>query len=146
MKEKINKFKQDGAIALTMVIMVTTLTVVSSVAISLVNINDLLSNYHLSEADKAAVNLDSCLSDGLLRIASSTSMSGSFSYDLGGIPTNEAEIICGYQISATVNNIKTVTSTATTTSDFGLWVRGIVTKINVAEQPLSIISYKDLIE
>ena len=137
---KINKkqYKEKGAIALILVIMVTTLTVVSSVVISLVNINDLLANYHLSEANIVTIDIDSCFNDALWQIASSTSVTGSFTLTYNNLN-------CTYQISAAVFNIKTVTSTATTTSDLGSWTKAVVGKVDISKQPFTITSYKDII-
>ena len=139
MKRKRKQFKEKGAIALILVIMVTSLTVVSSVVISLVNINDLLANYHLSEANIVAVDVDSCFNDALWRLAADTSVTGddfSINYDT---------LNCTYQISAAFNNINTITATATTTSSLGSWTKSVVGKVDVSQEPFTIVSYKDKI-
>ncbi len=137
---KINKkqYKEEGAIALILVIMVTTLTVVSSVAISLVNINDLLANYHLSEANIVAADIDSCFNDALWQISEDTSVTGTTNLTYNNLN-------CSYTISAAVSNIKTVTTTATTTSDLGSWTKGVVGTVDISKQPFTISSYKDII-
>tara|TARA_B100001964_G_C14128131_1_gene551547 strand:- start:325 stop:756 length:432 start_codon:yes stop_codon:yes gene_type:complete len=138
MQKIIKKFKEDGTIALILVIMVTTLTVVSSVALSLVNINNLLANYILSEKNIIEVDIDSCFNEALWQIASSTSITGGFDLEYNNLS-------CYYQISTARDNIKTVTSTASTTSDFGSWTRGVVGKVDISQEPFTINSYKDII-
>ena len=138
MKRKRKQFKEKGAIALILVIMVTSLTVVSSVVISLVNINDLLANYHVSEANIVAVDVDSCFNDALWRLANNPLATGHFSI-------NYDTLNCTYQISAAFNNINTITATATTTSSLGSWTKSIIGKVDVSQEPFTIVSYKDII-
>ncbi len=139
MKRKRKQFKEEGAIALILVIMVTTLTVVSSVAISLVNINDLLSNYHVGEANIVSVDIDSCFNDALLRLANDTSVVGTFSIDFGTLD-------CNYRIFAAINSINTITAGATVISGLGSWTKNVEGKIDVSQEPFTIVSYKDIID
>ncbi len=134
----IKKEEYKGAIALILVIMITTLTLVSSVVISLINTSDLMSNYHLSEAEEVNVNIDACLDDTLWRIVNDKYVSGDFEIDVGGVN-------CSSTISATIDGSKTVTSIATSTSDVGTWVKGITVIVNVSTTPIRIDSYKDII-
>ncbi len=133
------KNNQQGAIALIFVIMITTLTLVSSVIVSLINVSDMVANYHVSEAEEVIVDIDACVDDALVRIASSTSVSGSFSLSTSAVN-------CSSTISAIDAGLKTVTSTATSTSDVGLWSKSIVIKVNVSTSPISITSYKDALD
>lgn len=130
------KNNQAGAIALIFVIMITTLTLVSSVVVSLINISDLVANYHVSEAEGVIVDIDACIEDALVRIASSSNITGSFNLSTTGVS-------CSSTIAAIVDGFKIVTSTATSTSDVGLWSKSVVVKINVSTSPISIGSYKD---
>ncbi len=139
MKRKRKQFKEEGAIALILVIMVTSITVVSSVVISLVNINDLLANYHVSEANIIAVDVDSCFNDALWRLAADTSVTGDFSI-------NYQTLHCSYQISSAISNINTITATATTISSLGSWTKGIIGRVDVSQEPFTIVSYKDIID
>ncbi len=116
--------------------MKTTLTLVSSIIVSLINVSDLVANYHVSEAEEVIVDIDACVDDALIRIASSTAVSGSFSLSTTGVS-------CSSTISAIIDGLKTVTSTATSTSDVGLWSKSVVVKVNVSTSPISIDSYKD---
>ena len=130
--------KNEGAIALILVIMITTLTLVSSVVISLINTSYLISNYHISEAEEVNVQLDACIDDTLIRIVDDKYVSGDFEIDVGNVN-------CSSTISATVDGIKTTTSTATSTSDIGVWTKGVVMMVNVSSTPIRIDSYKDII-
>jgi len=133
----IEKNKNQGAIALIMVIMITAITIVSSIVVSLVNISEKQANYHFSEAEEASVDMDACLDDALFRLASSTAISGTFNLDT-------ASINCVYQIGSIIDGgFKNVTSTASSTSDVGFWETEIIVSINVSTTPISINSYKN---
>ncbi len=125
-----------AAIALLLVIMITTLTLVSAVVMTTINISELTANYHVGESERVQSNIDSCVNDALLRIASSTSVSGNFTI----IASTTA---CAYQISVASGGIKNVTSTATTTSSLGSWSRGVLLEVNASATPIVIESYKD---
>ena len=133
---KINRQKPAGFVALIVVIMVTAIILVSSVTIGIINSSSSVSSYQLAESDEVAFNLESCLDDALWQIASSTDTYGSFSIDAGGV-------LCAYQISATSAGLKTVTSTATTTSSLGNWNRTVIMQVNVSSTPTTIESYHD---
>lgn len=128
--------QSSGFIALILVIMVTAIILVSNVIIGMVATSNNLANYHLSESEEVSYNIDACLDDALWRIASSTSVSGSYAIAL-------APIDCAYDISATSAGLKFVTSTATTTSALGNWHRGVVVQVNVSTTPMTIEYYKD---
>ncbi|MFA5126607.1 MAG: hypothetical protein WC465_01230 [Patescibacteria group bacterium] len=130
------KTSNQGFIALLVVIMVTSLIIVSSVIIALVNTSNSLSNYQVSEAIKVSNNIDACLDDALWRISSSTTVSGSYSISTVGVA-------CAYQISSIMDGYKYVTSTATTTSAVGNWNRQVIAQIAVSTTPISIYSYRD---
>ncbi|MDP2812688.1 MAG: hypothetical protein Q8O32_03275 [bacterium] len=133
----IEKIKNQGAIALIMVIMITAITIVSSIVVSLVNISEKQANYHFSEAEEASVDMDACLDDALFRLASSSAISGTFNLDT-------ASINCVYKISSLIDGgFKNVTSTASSTSDLGFWESEIIVSINVSTTPISINSYKN---
>lgn len=132
--QKINN--NDGAIALILVILITTLTLVSSVIVSLNNISDLLSNYHLSEAEGVRVDIDACIDDALGRISKDLYVSGNFNL----VTT---DVTCSSTVSQTVAGLKTATSTATSTNEFGSWIRSVVIGINVSTSPILVTSYKD---
>lgn len=127
----------SGFAALIFVIMITSLFIVSSVIIAMVNTSNNMANYHVAESNDVMYNIDACLSDAMWQIASSTSASGSYSIN------NVGGITCAYQISATLLGMKTVTSTATTTSDVGSWNRSVVMRVNVSSSPFFIQSHKD---
>ncbi len=133
-----NIFKKNnlGFVALIFVIMISSLFIVSSVIIAMVNTSNNMANYQITESNDVMYNIDSCLNDALWQIASSTSASGNYSIAVGGVN-------CSYQISATADSMKTVTSTATTTSAVGNWNRSVVMRVNVASSPFFIQSYKD---
>ncbi len=135
MMSKIKKFK-SGFVALIFVIMITSVFIVSSVIIAMVNTSNNMANYQMAEADDVMYNIDACFNDALWQIASSTSVAGAYTIAVGGVN-------CDYQISATSDNMKTVTSTATTTSGVGSWNRSVVMRVNVASSPFFIQSYKD---
>jgi len=120
-----------------LVIIITTLTIVSSAVIARINISNLVANYHVSTSENTLVNLDACFEDALLRLASSTVVSGSFS-----ISTEDVD--CVYNVSAIINGFKYATSTATTTSDAGVWVREATISVNVSTSPITVSTYKDM--
>lgn len=126
---------RSGAIALILVVMITALTITSLVIISLNNVTDLIANYQVGESESVAVNMDACLDDALGRIASSTAVLGSYYLDAGNVT-------CAYEIGAIVAGLKTVTSTASTTSGLGSWYDSVVVKVNVSTTPISINQYK----
>lgn len=135
MKTKIKKLN-SGFVALILVIMITSLFIVSSVIMAMLNTSSNLANYHVAEVEEVMYNIDACLSDAMWQITSSTNASGSYSIELGGIN-------CSYQISATALGMKTVTSTATTTSSVGNWNKSVVMLVNVSSSPYLIQSQKD---
>jgi hypothetical protein len=131
------KISNKGAVALLLVIMITALTVVSVVVVSMTNISNLLSNYSFGEAEGVDAELEACLDDAMLRLASSTAASGT--YYLNSVGVN-----CYYQIASTISGgLKTVTSTASTTSSIGYWEDTVVMQVNVSSTPISIYSYKN---
>jgi len=137
MFEKIRQFNNNqGVVALLLVVMIATLTLVSSVILTIANTSDLVSNYQLSESTLVNVEIDSCIDDALYRISSSSDVTGTFSLDVG-------DVYCDYEISAISNGIKYVTSTASSTSALGTWSRTVITAVNVSSSPISIYSYKD---
>lgn len=125
-----------GFVALIFVIMISSIFIVSSVIIAMVNTSNNMANYHAQESNDVLYNIDACLSDAMWQIASTTSASGDYSITVG-------EINCAYQISATSAGLKTVTSTATTTSGLGEWSRSVVMLVNVSSSPFLIQSHKD---
>jgi|GEM_PF-2115014 len=131
---KIKNAKQ-GTIALILVIMITTITLVSSLVITLISITDLTASYHVTESKSVATNIDACIDDALYRISSSTSVAGSYNLFTSNIS-------CAYEISNIASGYITVTSTASTTSDFGYWQDQVVVLVNVSTTPISIQSYK----
>ncbi len=134
----LNKIKKlnSGFAALIFVIMITSLFIVSSVIIAMVNTSNNMANYHSLESDEVMYNIDACLSDAMWQIASTTDASGDYSIAIGGVN-------CAYQISATASGLKTVTSTATTTSDVGSWSRSVVMRVNVSSSPFFTQSHND---
>lgn len=127
----------NGFVALIFVIMITSLFIVSSVIIAMINTSNNMANYHVAESNEVMYNIDACLSDALWQIASSTNISGSYSISLDGVE-------CAYQIAATDNSgYKIVTSTATTSSSVGNWNRSVVMLVNVSSSPFLISSHKD---
>ena len=118
--------------------MITSIFIVSSVIIAMVNTSNNIANYHTLESDDVMYNIDACLSDAMWQIASTTSASGDYSIDIGGVS-------CSYKISATDAGLKTVTSTATTTSAVGSWSKSVVMLVNVSSSPFFIQSHKDYI-
>ncbi|MCD4760441.1 hypothetical protein K8R42_00915 [bacterium] len=133
--KKILNQERKGAIALMLVIMVTALTIISSVVISLVNISDILASYHRGAAREVNADIDACLDDALVRIASSTDFTGHFFLDAGNVT-------CSSTVSSIVDGLKIVTSTASSTSDAYHWFSAVVVKVDVSTTPISINSYK----
>lgn len=133
-----NIFKKNnfGFVALIFVIMISSIFIVSSVIIAMVNTSNNMANYHAQESSDVLYNIDACLSDAMWQIASTTSAAGDYSITVG-------DINCAYQISATSAGLKTVTSTATTTSGLGEWSRSVVMLVNVSSSPFLIQSHKD---
>lgn len=136
-KQKI-KLNNQGNIALILVIMVTTLTLVSALTLALINISDLTANYHLLENEAAIGQRDSCLEDALYRIDQNIYATGTYALQVG-------DINCNYEISATVAGLKTVTTTAAVLSALGYWQGTTVSQVNVSSTPIELISYKDVI-
>lgn len=129
----------QGAIALILVVMITALTIVSAVVVAMVNTSDMMSSYALSESEQVSVEMDACLEDALWRLASSSQSSGTYY-----LTDSAAGINCYYQIAsgAPVNGLKTVTSTASTTSSVGYWENTVVVQVNVSSTPVRIYSYQ----
>lgn len=137
MNKFLNKIKnsRQGTIALILVIMITTITLVSSLIITLISVTDLTSSYHVTESKSVASNIDACVDDALSRISSSTSVSGSYNLFTSNVS-------CAYDISVISAGFITVTSTASSTSDLGYWQDQVVVTVNVSTTPISIESYK----
>lgn len=137
MDKFLNKIKnsKQGTIALILVIMITTITLVSSLIITLISVTDLTSSYHVTESKSVASNIDACVDDALSRISSSTSVAGSYNLFVSNVS-------CVYDISVISAGFITVTSTASSTSDLGYWQDQVVVTVNVSTTPISIESYK----
>jgi len=120
---------------LILVIMITALTLVSSLVVSWIDITENTSSYHVTEAELVAGDMDACVNDALARISSSTSVSGNYNLFT-------TDISCTYEISSTSNNIKIVTSTASSTSDLGYWADQVIMHVDVGTTPISIYTYK----
>ena len=135
-KQKL-KFNKQGNIALILVIMVTTLTLVSALTLALINISDLTANYHLLENENVVSQKDACAEEAMNRISQNLYATGTYYLTLDNI-------YCDYQLSDTVAGLKTVTTTASTGSSLGYWQSSSVIEVNVSSTPISINSYKDL--
>lgn len=135
-KIKTAKFS-EGSVALMLVIIITTLTVVSAVAITLAGIDNTIAGYNIERSKESAVDIDACIEDALVRIASSTTITGSFTL-------NTTSVTCSSTVSGIDGGIKIVTSTATSTPQAGgTWTRRVILQVNVSTTPISIESYKD---
>lgn len=126
-----------GVAALILVIMITALTLVSSVIMALINTSDVVANYQTSEAETVIVDMDACVDDALWRLGHYGDSKGDFIFNVGNT-------YCHYDISTAVDHIKTVTSTASTTSDMGSWYKTIVFTVNVSSSPVMIKSYHEV--
>jgi hypothetical protein len=137
MNKILNKIKntRQGSIALILVIMITSVTLVSALIIALISVTDLTASYHVTESKSVATNIDACIDDALSRIASSTSVSGSYN-----LFTNN--INCTYDISTIDAGFITVTSTASSTAALGYWQDQVIVTVNVSTTPISIDTYK----
>jgi hypothetical protein len=135
----IKKIKDtQGNIALILVIMITSLTLVSAVSLALINISDLTANYHLIENEELLAQRDACLEDALYTINNNVYATGTYALNIGNIN-------CNYEISSTVAGAKVVTTTAASFSDIGYWQGGIVMGVNVSSTPITITSYRDIV-
>ncbi|MCB9802549.1 LamG domain-containing protein [Candidatus Nomurabacteria bacterium] len=137
MFNKYLKLNNQGNIALILVIMVTTLTLVSALTLALVNISDLTANYHLIENEQMISQRDSCLEDALSKVSQNLYATGTYY-----LVTDN--IYCDYQISETIDGFKTVTTTAAALADFGYWQGTVIAEVNVSSTPIALNSYKDL--
>lgn len=131
-------FKNQGSIALILVIMITSLTLISAVALTLVNVSEKMANYQLEENVDVLNQKQACLDDAMVRISNNNYATGTYALDL----TN---VHCYYQISETVTGLKTVTTTASSLSSIGIWSQSLRAIVNVSSTPISINSYQDLV-
>ncbi len=136
-KQKL-QFNKKGNIALILVIMVTTLTLVSALTLALINISDLTANYHLLENESVANQKDACLEEAMYKISQNLYATGTYALDLG-------DVFCNFEISATIDGLKTVTTTAAALSSLGYWQGTILAQVNVSSTPIELNSYKDLV-
>jgi hypothetical protein len=132
------QFNKQGNIALILVIMVTTLTLVSALTLALINISDLTANYHLLENENVTSQKDACLEEAMYRISQNVYATGTYALDLG-------DVFCNFEMSATVNGLKTVTTTAAALSSLGYWQGTVLAQVNVSSTPIELNSYKDLV-
>jgi hypothetical protein len=130
--------QNQGSIALILVIMITSLTLISAVALTLINVSEKMANYQLQENEDVLNQKQACLDDALARISSNNYATGTYALDL----TN---VHCYYQMSETVTGLKTVTTTASSLSSLGVWSQSLKAIINVSSTPISISSYQDLV-
>ncbi|MDD5749164.1 MAG: hypothetical protein PHO91_00050 [Patescibacteria group bacterium] len=131
------KIKNQGAIALIMVIMITALTLLAAVSISLINISDSQADYQISERAMVEAKLAACLDEALLRLSSDYAEAGYFS--LAGIG-----IDCDYEIATEImSGLKEVLLSASSTSSLGFWQSSVIATINVSSTPISVYSYKN---
>lgn len=135
----LNKFlANQGNIALVLVIMITSLTLVSAVALTLVNVSEKLANYHLTENEDVLNQKQTCLDEALLKISNNLYATGTYALDLSNVH-------CYYQMSETISGFKTVTTTASSLSALGAWSQSAKAIINVSSTPISIDSYNDIV-
>ncbi len=130
--------QSQGSIALILVIMITSLTLVSAVALTLVNVSERMANYQLEENEDVLNQKQACLDDALARISANNYATGTYALDL----TN---VHCYYQISETATGLKTVTTTASSLSSVGAWSQSLRAIVNVSSTPISISSYQDIV-
>lgn len=133
-----NFFKNQGSIALILVIMITSLTLISAVALTLINVSERMANYQLEENEDVLNQKQACLDDALVRISNNNYATGTYALDL-------TDIHCYYQISETVTGLKTVTTTASSLSSVGIWSQSLRAIVNVSSTPISINSYQDIV-
>src|SRR3989339_38908 len=131
-------YKNQGSIALILVIMITSLTLISAVALTLVNVSEKMANYQLEENVDVLNQKQACLDDAMVRISNNNYATGTYALDL----TN---VHCYYQISETVTGLKTVTTTASSLSSVGIWSQSLRAIVNVSSTPISINSYQDIV-
>jgi len=131
-------YKNQGSIALILVIMITSLTLISAVALTLVNVSEKMANYQLEENVDVLNQKQACLDDAMVRISNNNYATGTYALDL----TN---VHCYYQISDTVTGLKTVTTTASSLSSVGIWSQSLRAIVNVSSTPISINSYQDIV-
>ncbi|PWB39025.1 MAG: hypothetical protein C3F02_00190 [Parcubacteria group bacterium] len=127
---------QQGVSALLLVIMITTLTLVSAVVISGINATNTKSNFQLTKKESLQVDLDSCVNDALWRLDALKQTEGSFNMD-------KVSVACSYKIGAASAGLKSVTTTASSTTGFGSWGKTVVLSVNVSSTPVRVDSYKD---
>ena len=77
------------------------------------------------------INIRACLEDAMFRISSSTNTTGTYYLTSSN---------CSYEIGITASGLKTVTTTASTTSGVGYWQDTVVTQVNVSSTPIRIES------
>lgn len=130
--------KNQGSIALILVIMITSLTLISAVALTLINVSEKMANYQLEENEDVLNQKQACLDDALARISNNNYATGTYALDL----TN---VHCYYQMSETVSGLKTVTTTASSLSSLGAWSQSLRAVVNVSSTPISISSYQDIV-
>ena len=129
--------KNQGAIALLLVIIISALTIVSSITIALLNVSDVQQSYQSSEAEIVQANINACLDELIFQLSLDVYSSGYFSLiDLG--------TSCAYEIDeGIVDGIKTATISASSTSDLGFWQKEVIVLVNVSSTPISVYSYKN---
>lgn len=130
--------QSQGSIALILVIMITSLTLISAVALTLVNISEKMANYQLEENENVLNQKQACLDDALARISNDNYATGTYALDL-------TDVHCYYQISETITGLKTVTTTASSLSSIGTWSQSLKAIVNVSSTPISIISHQDIV-
>ncbi len=130
--------QSQGSIALILVIMITSLTLISAVALTLVNISEKMANYQLEENENVLNQKQACLDDALARISNDNYATGTYALDL-------TDVHCYYQISETITGLKTVTTTASSLSSIGTWSQSLKAIVNVSSTPISITSHQDIV-
>ncbi len=118
--------------------MITSLTLISAVALTLINVSEKMANYQLEENENVLNQKQACLDDALFRISANNYATGTYALDLSNVH-------CYYQISETVTGLKTVTTTASSLSSLGAWSQSLRAIINVSSTPISINSYQDIV-
>ena len=128
-----------GVIALILVIMVASMTVVYGVAVALMSIDETASGTAWLATSRARGFTASCVDDALSRLRNNTSLSGDVSISISNVN-------CAYTISGS-GNTRTIVSNATSTDGFS---RDIVDRsnvnVNINTNPFTVEQYKDILE
>lgn len=131
---------QKGIIALVVILIVASLTLVYGLAVALMAIDETSTSIAWLSKSKSTSYGVSCVANALGRLRNNTSLTGNVNISVGNVN-------CTATISNPGANIRTIATYATATDGLGRSiVDSVSVNVNVGTNPFTVTWYKDILE